>query len=385
MGWRRVVGRLLLVLAGGSALALLMFVGLPWLTLTLEPEGPPAPEAIISEVLSRSETDEEDAVVAGGAAEKGVMREPSPPVAVRTNGEEIAVLFPRAGSGETPEVDDVSAEPAEEVRQGIQDLAGEDLPPVLSPEEVAEAMAGAAQNADGAGIVAQVMPEPVEESEEPSPDILDVLTEMGGDGVQVMLPPQSATRDVQELLEALGYAPGPLDGIWGERTDAAWRNFARDAAERAARTELPKSQSEVVPVAEPSAPEKPAPSGQTVEAEGSGGRQAGETRPSTGLPRKPVVVPGTLRGVMGYRMPLVRRQGVPDQVVSGVLIPAHTTFVILKPGYWELVGLEPGEVERLRDAPAERESAAVNVKRRGEGRWNPLRLFRRQGGAVDAE
>ena len=50
-----------------------------------------------------------------------------------------------------------------------------------------------------------------------------------------------------------------------------------------------------------------------------------------GLPR-PVRVPGTLRGVMGYRLPLVSRQEVPGQVVSGVLIPAHTTYVILQPG-----------------------------------------------------
>ena len=61
----------------------------------------------------------------------------------------------------------------------------------------------------------------------------------------------------------------------------------------------------------------------------------------------PVVVPGTLRGVMGYRMPLVSRQALPDQVVSGVLIPAHTTYVILQPGYWELVGLSPDDVKGI--------------------------------------
>ena len=64
------------------------------------------------------------------------------------------------------------------------------------------------------------------------------------------------------------------------------------------------------------------------------GRPVGRT---SGLPPRTaeiqtagVVVPGTLRGVMGYRLPLVSRQEVPDQIVSGVLIPAHTTFVILK-------------------------------------------------------
>ena len=54
-------------------------------------------------------------------------------------------------------------------------------------------------------------------------------------------------------------------------------------------------------------------------------------RPAAGRPET-AVVPHTLRGAMGYRLPLVSRQQVPDQVVSGVLIPAHTTYVILQPG-----------------------------------------------------
>ena len=92
-----------------------------------------------------------------------------------------------------------------------------------------------------------------------------------------------------------------------------------------------------------------------------------------------VLVPDTLRGVMGYRLPLVSRQEVPGQVVSGVLIPAHTTYVILQPGYWELVGLPPADVEALRAAAAAAKAAvpsAVEVEpSRG---WNPLRLFRKQ-------
>ena len=189
---------------------------------------------------------------------------------------------------------------------------------------------------------------------------------------------------MQQFLEALGYAPGPIDGIWGERTSAAWRRYARDTAKPVAGTELAQSQPEEN--AEPSAPVSPTPSGETVEPEGPGAGQAGNTRHPAGLPPQeaapPIVVPGTLRGVMGYRMPLVSRQGVPDQVVSGVLIPAHTTFVILKPGHWELVGLEPEEVERLRDTSTRRKlGGAVNEGdtrpvRRG---WNPLRLFMKRG------
>ena len=95
-----------------------------------------------------------------------------------------------------------------------------------------------------------------------------------------------------------------------------------------------------------------------------------------GLPPQPVVVPGTLRGVMGYRLPLVSRQEVPGQVVSGVLIPAHDTYVILQPGRWELVGLSPAEVEALRAAGEADEPAQSEPPARG---WNPLRLFRRSG------
>lgn len=116
---------------------------------------------------------------------------------------------------------------------------------------------------------------------------------------------------------------------------------------------------------EPADPDTPAPEA----------RQAGPLPP--GLPSLPVLVPGTLRGVMGYRLPLVSRQQVPAQVVSGVLIPAHTTYVILQPGYWELVGLSPAEVEALR-AAANADDPVAQSEPVARG-WNLLRLFRRSG------
>ena len=405
MGWKRIPGKLLLVVSGGCGLVLLVFVGLPWLTEMLGPQEPPAPEEIVAEILNVPALDE---------AEEGVTPAPSPLVAMRDNGEEIAVLFPAAGGEETQ--DEMAVADDRPADDELGDVLDSTLPPVLSSEEVAAAMAGlesvAEEDTGGPVAAVQVLPEAVGEGDQgdvegalpgailESPAVSDreragtVLDEAwqpeielvtdpdGARHAEAPLPPLSATRDVQELLDALGYAPGPLDGIWGERTAAAWRNFAGDAADRAARTELTEAHFE--DNAEPSAAESPALAGDTVETEGSGAGQAGS--PHAGLPPKedaqPVVVPGTLRGVMGYRMPLVSRQGVPDQIVSGVLIPAHTTFVILKPGYWELIGLEPGEVERLRDASARRESAAEVSGRdgkRGKGGWNPLRLFRRKG------
>ena len=47
-------------------------------------------------------------------------------------------------------------------------------------------------------------------------------------------PPPHAIREAQALLAALGYRPGPADGIWGERTGEAYRTFLGDAGMAAA-------------------------------------------------------------------------------------------------------------------------------------------------------
>ena len=36
-------------------------------------------------------------------------------------------------------------------------------------------------------------------------------------------------REAQELLQALGYEPGPIDGIWGERTVQAYQSYLRES------------------------------------------------------------------------------------------------------------------------------------------------------------
>ena len=343
MGWKQVTRRLSLAAAGAGCLGLLIYGFLPWLSQMRAAQELLEAEGIVADVESVAQGD--DSAVQDAVAEEGVRPGPFPVVARRDNGEEVAVVFPAASGGgrqdEAPEADDM---PAAGDQEEIQDEPAEGLPLVLSPEEVAAAMAGLethAEDADGRVAVAQALPEPVGAAGGPEAEGLragDTLkataaqaaastqvksrpTEAarmtdthGGAHLEMTLPPPSATRDVQEVLEALGYAPGPLDGIWGERTAAAWRRFARYTAELAARRELARSEPEHV--AEPSVPETPTASGETVDTEGDGAGQAGESRHSTGLPPHPVVVPGTLRGVMGYRMPLVSRQGVPDQVVS---------------------------------------------------------------------
>ena len=391
MGWKRVVGKLLLVGAGMGCLAVVVIVLLPGRTAQLEA---PAAEGGLSAEVGRKA-----AGPTGGGGED-VMRAPSPQVGLRDNGEEEAAGFPASGVA-PPSAGTIAVGGVAQVEEpeDIPVAPAERLPPVLSPEEVAAAMVNPDNGGEDDGVpatVAEELPAPVADAGQPvaeaplpadsartlqgdrqQPEIVPVRDTDGDRKAEVSLPPPSATRQVQELLETLGYAPGPIDGIWGERTGGAWSSFARDAAGLAATRELAKRQAETA--AEPSAPESPAPSGVSVDVEGDDERQAG--RPSQEA-AQPVVLPETLRGVMGYRMPLVSRQGVPDQVVSGVLIPAHTTFVILKPGRWELVGLEPDDVERLRDATARLESAAaVNEAATQPARraWNPLRLFGRQG------
>ena len=54
-------------------------------------------------------------------------------------------------------------------------------------------------------------------------------------------PPPRAIRETQALLAALGYRPGPADGIWGRRTGEAYRAFLRDAGLPAAQTLTPEA------------------------------------------------------------------------------------------------------------------------------------------------
>ena len=44
-------------------------------------------------------------------------------------------------------------------------------------------------------------------------------------------PPPRAIREAQRLLTALGYVPGPVDGIWGDRAARAYGAFLRDSGQ----------------------------------------------------------------------------------------------------------------------------------------------------------
>lgn len=114
------------------------------------------------------------------------------------------------------------------------------------------------------------------------------------------------------------------------------------------------------------------------------------------LPPKPRLLPFRLlvpaprgsipvaRGAMGYRVPLVVKQEVPDQIQGGVYIPAHEAYVILRPGYWELERQDEGLTETELEAGAV--EALGNVVKPEPKRSNWLqRLLRRKNRGTDSD
>ena len=53
------------------------------------------------------------------------------------------------------------------------------------------------------------------------------------------IPPPRAVREAQTLLAALGYEPGPADGVWSERVVRAYQQFLRDAGRPSAEVLTP--------------------------------------------------------------------------------------------------------------------------------------------------
>ena len=401
--FQRGIGKLFLVAAGMGAVVLVIFVAVPMLTAPV-PEPPPMQaEEIVAEVLGEPEAGEE----AGGEAaveeavdgaptplvpEAGLPVEAEPPAAIYPAEEETTfeaglppVLSPEeieAALSEPAPADSPPAEPAL-----TPDAATDEQEPVLSSSKEALAepvmVAQASAETRPVGDAAQPPAPPLPATWQP-----ELAATQGSETsriIEITLPPPEATREVQELLESLGYEPGPVDGVWGDKTARAWKSFARDAADLEARVEL--AQASFVPRQAGDRSGQTftteAPSHPEISAPPSGGVGV-LTAPGAGQVERPLEpegertrVPGTLRGVMGYRLPLISRQEVPDQIVSGVLIPAHTTFVILRGGEWELVGLAPDEVKRLEGA-AEAAAAPPESEPPPKRGWNLLRLFRRQ-------
>ena len=76
-------------------------------------------------------------------------------------------------------------------------------------------------------------------------------------------------------------------------------------------------------------------------------------------------------GALGYRVPLVVKQQVPARILGGVYMPAHETYVVLRPGYWELEGAAEDAAPAAASEPTQAPEAA-------KGCWL-RRLFRKLG------
>lgn len=375
---RGTAAKVLVFVMGAAGVALAVLVAAPWLEAPDQPaEHPPSRDAVVEGALASF----------GEAA--GVMAVPSP-------------LFPVGAENPVPgPAMDVPADVP-----GDPDVAaaqGTGLPEVLSPEEPPRvASAPDAGMDDGPlAVEAERMAEPMpaasetakaaprEADEAPAPIAAETVE------AATQAPPAPT---VSELVEAKEPAPSETETVpqWvvPEEPDGARAVeiplAAQDPPDTAEATTTPvEPRSELSP--RPFVRSVP-PSAETLDPSAGPAEAAHDAGPASVPPvvlppsSDPVVIPGTLRGVMGYRMPLVSRQALPDQVVSGVLIPAHTTYVILQPGYWELVGLSPDEVNVLRaaaeTAKADEPAARSEPPARG---WNPFRMFRRNRTPANGE
>ena len=373
MEMRTATGKILLALTGTVGAALVVFVVAPWLQSPPPPPSPASPDEIVQEVMGPpgenegEVTDEADTVA--GALPEG--EETVPPVLG-------PVAQPVEESGEDQEVVGV-------------------LPAPLTPDEVASAMLAQSVPDEEDGDEAAVG-EAVEAAvNQFAAAVLEKLDEM----VDTAAPPPdavvmaSAPSVDEDEEEAAGPEPEPADAATAVETErqAAAQVPAPEGVEHAPPVEPVVIERDMriefsMPVVEVSAaatgppsgapvpPEVPAPPLGPLETPAHEAAQRPSVLPAAGLAEwrwaEAVTAPHVPRGVMGYRMPLVSRQELPIQVVSGVVMPAHHTYVILRPGYWELL-MEGGET-MVPAEPVVEEQKPVPRRRR----WNPLDLFRKR-------
>ena len=95
-------------------------------------------------------------------------------------------------------------------------------------------------------------------------------------------PPPRAIREAQGLLGALGYAPGPADGVWGRRSMRAYQAFLRDAG-------LPSAE-----VLSPEALRAMRTSAKRRNVDATATHDASQGAPAASVPRRGAVRPHTL-------------------------------------------------------------------------------------------
>ena len=347
---RKIVVRVLTILGGTVGAALLIFVLLPWLT------SPEPVEEIVEQGLASASFVETEVET----SDEGVEGEGALPVSVPLLPEDLA-LGASVASLQTK---------AEE--SGMAAPTGE-RPDLLSPAEVAAVMSEPVRMASAPDVE---MDDGQGSANEPSAQAETVPVQ---DSVAVQ-PTPGETGEVAQPVVVEAVAPQVLEA--SQQVAEEPEALETVEVQESSGSGVPRVEFEMPPGRGfLEGPGIPVPAVETAAVV----HEAGQAGPPSRLPpqRDSVLVPGTLRGVMGYRLPLVSRQELPDQVVSGVLIPAHTTYVILQPGHWELVGLSPHEVGFLRDAAAKAKAEELAARCEAEPEavcrgWNPFRPFRKR-------
>ena len=375
MEMRTATGKILLALAGTVGAALVVFVVVPWLQAPAPPVSPVSSDEIIQEVMGPlGEND-------GAAADEA---------------DAVAGVLPEGEETVSPALGPV-AQPVEEGGED-QEVVGV-LPAPLTPDEVASAMLDPSAPDEEGGDEAAVRDAVAAAVNQFAAAVLERLDEIvhasagSPDAVVVASAPsveedETAGPAAQQVIEPVPAEAVIVVGEAEAQADEAAAHVEPVVIERDMRVEFSMPVVDVAaastgpPPGAPVAPEVPAPPRGPLETPAhepdrdAAAAQRPFVLPAAGLAEwrrpEPVAAPHVPRGVMGYRMPLVSRQALPIQVVSGVVMPAHHSYVILRPGHWELL-MEGGEIV-LPVEPVE----AVLEEPPPRSRWNLLNLFRKR-------
>ena len=386
MEMRTATGKILLALAGTVGAALVVFVVVPWLQAPAPPVSFVSSDEIIQEVMGPpgendgEVTDEADAV-AGVLPEGEETVSPTPgPVAqpVEEGGEDQEVVGVLPAPLTADEVAGALLDPSVPDEEG-GDKAAEGEAVEAAVNQFAEAVL---ERLDEMVHAAAGSPDAVVMASAPSVE----EDEMAGPAPQQVMEPVAAEAAVDE----------------GEAEAQAETETSREVGESSAHAEPVVIERDMrvefsMPVVDVAAASTGPPSGAPVALEGpvpprgpletpahEPDRVAAAAQPpsvlvAAGLAElrraEAVTVPHVPRGARGYRMPLVSRQELPIQVVSGVVMPAHHSYVILRPGHWELL-MEGGEIV-LPVEPVE----AVIEEPPPRRRWSLFDLFRKRTSA----
>ena len=361
MEMRTATGKILLALAGTAAVALVVFVVAPWLQAPAPLVSPVSPDEIIQEVMGPLGENDGEATDEGDAV-----------------------------AGAVPEVDEIIlpalgpvAEPVEEGGED-QEIVGV-LPAPLTPDEVASAMLEPSATDEEGGdevVEGEAVAAAVNQFAEAVLERLEEIVHASAGSPDAVVMASAPSVEEGEG-ETAGPAPEPVIEPVAAETAVETAERQAEPPPEVVENALPGEPVVIerdmrvefsMPVVDVATTSTGSPSGAPMATEGPA-PPLGPLEPTAREPDQvAVTAPHVPRGVMGYRMPLVSRQELPIQIVSGVVMPAHDSYVILRPGHWELL-MEGGEtvvpVEPVEEVVEEPQPAP-------DSHWTLLDLFRRR-------